>query len=72
MANKISKADFTFRPSGRGRYSVTYTSPVTGKAWSANISDMSIIDMVKSTPTPLVKYMEALKRMCKRGYHIEC
>lgn len=36
---KISIYDFSFEKVSYGRYKVTYTSPVTGKSWTAHIDD---------------------------------
>lgn len=65
MKTKISITDFTFRIVGYGRYRVTYTSPVTGKQWSATTSNMPLIDATKGEDEPKVKYLVALKRLCK-------
>lgn len=63
--NKISITDFRFLPSGYGHYRVTYTSPVTGKEWSAVSSDMTLIDATKNAEYPKVKDLNQLKYMCK-------
>lgn len=44
MRAKTSIYDFSFIPSGYGHYKVTYTSPVTGKQWTATTNDMPLID----------------------------
>lgn len=63
--NKISITDFRFLPSGYGHYRVTYTSPVTGKEWSAVTSDMTLIDATENAEYPKVKDLNQLKYMCK-------
>ena len=63
---KISISDFTFIPSGYGHYKVTYTSPVTGKAWTATTSDMPLIDATKNSDEPKVRDLVKLKKVCKR------
>jgi len=62
---RISKHDFRFIPSGHGHYKVTYTSPVTGKSWTAITSDMPLIDDTKNSEVPKVKDLKYLKRVCK-------
>lgn len=61
MKNKIRISDFTFSPSGHGHYKVTYTSPVTGKSWTATINDMTLIDATKNADEPKRKDLETLK-----------
>lgn len=65
MKTKISISDFTFRIVGYGHYRVTYTSPVTGKQWSATTNNMPLIDATKNADDPKVKDLVALKRLCK-------
>ena len=65
MKTKISISDFTFRIAGYGHYRVTYTSPVTGKQWSATTSNMPLIDATKNEDEPKIKDLVALKRLCK-------
>lgn len=65
--NRISLRDFSFTPAGHGRYLVTYTSPATGKEWTATITDMTLIDATKNSPDPKVKDLEWLKYHCKQG-----
>ena len=62
---RISKHDFRFIPSGYGHYKVTYTSPVTGKSWTAITSDMPLIDDTKNSDEPKAKDLKYLKRLCK-------
>lgn len=62
---KTTKSDFTFLPSGFGRYDVTYQSPVTGKKWRAMVNDMEIIDNTKNEEFPKQKDLDNLKRYCK-------
>ena len=65
MKTKISISDFTFRIAGYGCYRVTYTSPVTGKQWSAITYNMPLIDATKNADEPKVKDLVTLKRLCK-------
>lgn len=62
---KISITDFRFEFIGYGHYKVTYTSPVTGKEWTATTNDMPLIDDTKNSDDPKRKDLELLKRMCK-------
>jgi hypothetical protein len=63
----ISISDFSFRLFGYGRYKVTYTSPTTGKTWTAVTTDMSLIDATKNAREPKKSDLEALKRVCKNS-----
>ena len=65
MKTRISKSDFYFEYAGHGHYYVTYTSPVTGKKWSALTDDMTIIDATKNSENPKIKDLNNLKRLCK-------
>lgn len=67
MKAKISISDFSFRINGYGRYKVTYTSPATGKTWTATTTNMPLIDATKNTDEPLKKDLEKLKRVCKNS-----
>ena len=49
---KLSIDDFRFKPTGYGRYEVTYISPKIGKQWKTSITDMSIIDATKNAEEP--------------------
>lgn len=64
---KISIYDFSFIHSGYGHYKVIYTSPVTGKKFSAITNNMPLIDATKNTETTDIKIkdLEQLKRICK-------
>lgn len=64
-ANKISISDFSFMPSGHGHYKVTYTSPITGKSWTATTSNMPLIDATKNADEPKRCDLEQLKRVTK-------
>jgi hypothetical protein len=64
---KISLRDFDFKFSGHGHYKVTYTSPKTGKKWTALITHMPLIDATKNAETPKVKDLKTLKEVCKTG-----
>jgi hypothetical protein len=63
----ISLSDFDFSFAGYGHYSVTYTSPVTGKTWTKTINDMTIIDKTKNEDDPKRKDLEELKRIVKNN-----
>ena len=67
MRAKTSIYDFSFIPSGYGHYKVTYTSPVTGKQWTATTNDMPLIDATKNADEPKRRDLETLKRVCKNG-----
>jgi hypothetical protein len=62
---KTTVRDFDFQSSGYGHYKVTYTSPKTGKQWSATISDMPLIDKTRGCDEPKRKDLEMLKFICK-------
>ena len=62
---RITKHDFRFIPSGHGHYKVTYTSPVTGRQWTAITSDMPLIDDTKNCDDPKVRDLNYLKKVCK-------
>lgn len=66
MKIKISISDFRFMPAGHGHYSVTYTSPVTGKRWKKTTNDMSLIDLTKNAETPKRIDLERLKYLVKQ------
>ena len=57
--------DFNFKFTGYGHYKVTYTSPKTGKQYSAKTSDMPLIDLTKNEDDPKQKDLNHLKRVCK-------
>jgi len=65
MKTTTKLSDFTFKFAGHGHYKVTYTSPVTGKEWTATISDMPLIDDTKNADEPKLKDLNMLKRVCK-------
>jgi hypothetical protein len=62
---KISISDFSFEPTGYGRYKVAYTSPITGKTWETAVTDMTVIDATKNADEPKKKDLENLKWRCK-------
>lgn len=62
---KATLRDFDFTFAGYGHYKVTYTSPATGKQWSATISDMELVDATKNSDEPKRKDLEMLKFICK-------
>jgi hypothetical protein len=65
MKTQINLSDFDFNFKGYGMYEVTYTSPTTGKSWSARITDMPLIDATKNAENPKVKDLNTLKKICK-------
>jgi len=67
MTTKTTISDFQFKIAGYGLYKVTYTSPVTGKQWTAKTNDMPLIDATKNTDEPKRQDLETLKRVCKNG-----
>ena len=62
---KISISDFSFSFSAYGHYRVTYTSPVTYKAWHTVTSDMPLIDATKNADEPKKVDLIRLKNACK-------
>lgn len=62
---KISISDFKFEIHGYGHYRVIYTSPVTGKQWTAVTSNMPLIDLTKNEEYPKIKHLNHLKMLCK-------
>ena len=62
---KININDFRFEIVGYGHYRVTYTSPVTGKQWTAVTNNMPLIDATRNSEEPKKKDLEQLKRVCK-------
>ena len=64
---KTTISDFRFEFAGYGHYKVTYTSPVTGKQWTAKTNDMPLIDATKNADEPKRRDLETLKRVCKNG-----
>jgi hypothetical protein len=67
MKNSIKLSDFSFQPSGYGHYKVTYTSPVTGKSWTATTNNMPLIDATKNADVVKKIDLERLKRVCKNN-----
>ena len=65
MRAKTTISDFRFEFAGYGHYKVTYTSPVTGKSWTAKTNDMPLIDATKNADEPKRRDLETLKRVCK-------
>lgn len=65
MITKTTISDFRFEFAGYGHYKVTYTSPVTGKQWTAKTNDMPLIDATKNADEPKRRDLETLKRVCK-------
>ena len=67
MKTTISLSDFRFMPSCYGHYKVTYTSPVTGKSWTATTNNMPLIDLTKNADEPKRKDLEELKYLVKNA-----
>jgi len=66
MKTSIKLSDFDFTFAGYGHYKVTYTSPATGKKYTATTNGMPLIDVTKNADeSPKVKDLEILKRICK-------
>ena len=65
MRAKTSIYDFSFMRSGYGHYKVTYTSPVTGKQWTATTNDMPLIDATKNADEPKRRDLKPLKEFAK-------
>jgi hypothetical protein len=65
MKNSVKLSDFDFTFAGYGRYKVTYTSPITGKEWTATTNDMMLIDATKNADEPKKKDLVELRKMCK-------
>jgi hypothetical protein len=63
---KTTLSNFTFYPSGHGRYFVTFTSFKTQRKWAKTITDMEVIDATKNTDEPKQKDLNQLKKMIKR------
>jgi hypothetical protein len=63
---KTTISDFTFVFAGYGHYTVTYTSPITGKKWTHTTNNMPLIDNTKNSDNPKQNELECLKRMCKQ------
>jgi hypothetical protein len=63
---KTKLTDFRFMFEGRGAYTVTYTSPKTGKTWTKYITDMGIIDRTKNADAPRIKDLDILKYIVKK------
>ena len=76
MRAKTTISDFRFEFAGYGHYKVTYTSPVTGKSWTAKTNDMPLIDATKNADDPKRCDLETLKRIgsrspCNDGKRVE-
>lgn len=67
MKNSIRLSDFNFQFTGYGHYKVTYTSPVSGKSWTATTSDIPLIDATKNADEPKIKDLNELKAFCKNN-----
>lgn len=63
----MKKSDFKFTFTSYGRYDVTYTNPKTGKKYSCNTTDMTIIDATKNEESPKLSDLTHLKKLCKLG-----
>lgn len=62
---KVSIYDFGFKFLSAGCYKVRYTSPVTGRSWSALVFYMPLIDATLNVEEPKRKDLESLKWYCK-------
>ena len=62
---KTTINNFSFQFSGYGHYTVTYTSPATGKQWTKTISDMTLIDRTKNEDEPKQSDLDLLKKIVK-------
>lgn len=67
MKSNINIYDFKFEFAGYGHYKVTYTSPKTGKKWSATINNMPLIDATKNAEEPKKQDLEYLKKIVKNA-----
>ena len=56
---KLSKSNFTFRPSGHGHYRVEYHLR-SGKKYSATIDDMELIDNTRNVENPTQQSLKTL------------
>lgn len=65
MKNSIKLSDFSFKLVGYGHYKVTYTSPTTGKNWTATTNNMPLIDATKNSDNPKKSDLQKLQRLCK-------
>jgi hypothetical protein len=63
---KTSINNFNFQLTGYGHYSVTYTSPKTGKSWKRTTTDMQLIDATNNSDTPTQKSLNQLKSFVKK------
>lgn len=68
MKTSINIYDFKFEFAGYGHYKVTYTSPKTGKEWSATINNMPLIDATKNAEQPKKRDLNHLKKIVKNAY----
>lgn len=64
---RLSINDFQFKPTGYGRYEVTYTSSKIGKQWKTTITDMSLIDDTKNAEEPRQFDLRRLLHLVKHG-----
>ena len=62
---KTSINNFNFQFASYGHYSVTYTSPKTGKSWTKTTSNMPLIDATKNSDSPTQKALNQLKAFVK-------
>ncbi len=68
MKNSISLSDFRFMVVSYGRYEVTYTSPVTGKEYTAQTTHMPLIDATKNSDNPTKRDLICLKAVCRKRF----
>lgn len=64
--NKLSISNFDFKPTGYGRYEVTYTT-AKRRVYGCQTTDMPLIDATKGEEYPKQRDLKQLARMCRRG-----
>jgi hypothetical protein len=62
---KTNITDFAMVPKAYGQFSVTYTSPSTGKKWNTVTTDAPLIDEVFHSEAPTQKALDKMKYICK-------
>jgi hypothetical protein len=60
---KIDKSDFEIKPQSYGRYMVTYTSPKTKKSWSVSLTNVELIEIIRTNPS--ARLLNYIKWLCK-------
>ena len=62
------RGDFGFARLSGGAWSVTYTSPVTGKSWSTladSPETLRLVEAVRIPDSPRIVMMRQLRALCK-------